>query len=210
MSAFEQISFDSFKCSGSPIQSTSLRDLLEGKSDNSNSRSPQFEASSHGFSPKISIPLPVQKFNVTATTNPMCKCGVPSDLHMVQQECSVKGQRFYGCNQKGQGSCRFFQWYKAESNEGTTQNVCFKCKEPGHWAKDCPSNSSSTNSKQQSNIAGDGGNFTKGNCFAFQKGKCKNGDACPYNHGNGGGNVASKVCFKCKEPGHFSNNCPNR
>ncbi|ELR21299.1 uracilDNA glycosylase [Acanthamoeba castellanii str. Neff] len=65
---------------------------------------------------------------------------------------------------------------------GSDSNVCFKCNETGHWARDCPS----------AGASGGGGGSYGGR-----------------GGGGGGGASSGRPCYKCNETGHWARDCPS-
>ena len=125
---------------------------------------------------------------------PSCHCSFSnrSVLRSVKRECSVKGKKFWSCATIGTGSCKFFQWVvpgangngNGGSDRALDSGVCFKCRQSGHWAKNCP------------NVPGGGGG----------------GEGGSQGSGGGGARGAARenaVCYRCQQPGHYSNECPN-
>lgn len=72
-------------------------------------------------------------------------------------------------------------------NRGNTV-TCYKCKGPGHFAKDCPQASNVNNNRYSS---------------------YSNSSPQPQQSWSSGRNMDNVTCFKCKQTGHYASSCPN-
>ncbi|XP_067670945.1 5'-3' DNA helicase ZGRF1-like [Haliotis asinina] len=54
----------------------------------------------------------------TTSSNPPCKCGIPSKLVQVRKEGPNKGRFFYACEAPRNQQCKFFQWMDQPSSTG--------------------------------------------------------------------------------------------
>jgi hypothetical protein len=159
------------------------------------------------------------KDEITKTDGPDCECGTPSLMLKTVKEGPNQGRFFYTCSTK---SCGFFQW----QDQGDSS---FSGPSRGFQQNSYPPPKSSYQTQNQS--YGNNGDRRKCGCdlvavFKTDKNgrdyyKCpKAGKTCGFfewaegvgNNGpvNGGSSSNSTaVCFKCNQPGHFSNSCPN-
>ena len=71
-----------------------------------------------------------------------------------------------------------------------SQDVCFKCQQPGHWSKDCPGIRSGGGAARAQGPAGSGAANSP-----------PEPSPLPAYRGQ-------DVCFKCQQPGHWSKDCP--
>jgi len=74
-----------------------------------------------------------------------------------------------------------------------SQDVCFKCQQPGHWSRDCPGVGGGR-------LAADAGRRDSG---VFAAGAGSPPEPSPLNAYR-----SQDVCFKCQQPGHWSRDCP--
>jgi GRF zinc finger/Zinc knuckle len=158
------------------------------------------------------------KDEVTETDGPDCGCGTPSLMLKTVKEGPNQGRFFYTCPTK---TCGFFQWRDQDDSSFAGPSTAYQ-------QNSYPPPSSSYQSNNQS--YGNNGDRRKCDCdlvaaFKTDKNgrdyyKCpKAGKTCKFfawadgignNSGSGNGSSnSSAVCFKCNQPGHFSNSCPN-
>ncbi|KAF8893539.1 hypothetical protein BD779DRAFT_1056691 [Infundibulicybe gibba] len=139
--------------------------------------------------------------------NRTCQCNQAAVSRVTQKEGPNKGRRFWVCPSTEQ--CKFFEWDDEPSKvanlgrapstvtgpgDGARPGVCFRCDQEGHWANGrfrfspmgiddshisvaCP-NTNQSSSKRPKSIS----NSTD-----------------PQ--------VPSGVCYKCQQPGHYSQDC---
>ncbi|CAE6516714.1 unnamed protein product [Rhizoctonia solani] len=170
---------------------------------------PNEGGSSGSMIPRSTIPVKRKSAEyVPPDDSRRCNCKLTAVQRTVQKEGPNKGRSFWACPNSEKARCGFFEW-DDDSASGSgggnfpaaarvqprndDQGKCFKCDQPGHW-----SNGEFRDYLIQRQTQG---------CSA-----CPNGDTNPRrqarNEGSAGGD-ASGVCFKCNEPGHWSNACPN-
>lgn len=129
----------------------------------------------------------------------------------------------------GKGGSASTRPISSGSTSAAATATCYKCKEQGHYSKDCPKNTSSSSSgsysyssqQQQGQSSSQSGSGTKGGtCFSCgQPGHWSNN--CPQKAGrvssgagssssSGTSSRASSTCFKCNGSGHWARDCPGR
>ncbi|KAJ3773023.1 DNA topoisomerase [Lentinula raphanica] len=137
-------------------------------------------------------PLPTKNSNSTVPTkrgfsnsssepSRSCQCNERAIKLMCHKQNENNGREFWRCA-KDEGRCKFFEWDddpgSSRASGAQTSTECFKCQQPGHWASNCP-NESSANKKPRK-FGSSGGNYTS---------------------------QQDQACFKCGKPGHYSNAC---
>ncbi|KAJ3761972.1 DNA topoisomerase [Lentinula raphanica] len=143
----------------------------------------QPKAFSSSAGPSLST---VTRSHSTAAPNesPRCECNKPAVTRTVVQDTPNHGRPFWTCEERSyEGRCKFFEWDddpgSSRASGAQTSTECFKCQQPGHWASNCP-NESSANKKPRK-FGSSGGNYTS---------------------------QQDQACFKCGKPGHYSNGMP--
>jgi len=137
-----------------------------------------------------------------------CPCGAGPAKVLTSYSERNPNRRFYRCPKPRGEDCSFFQWVDSQppggfggsgggggyggsggagsygggggGGGGSSTDLCYKCNQTGHWARNCP------------NAAGGGGRGGGYNSGGF---------------GGGGGKKGG--CFKCGLDGHWASNCPN-
>lgn len=113
---------------------------------------------------------------------PPCPCGVPTTQRKVTKESPNKGRPYFACSR---GTCQHFAWADEDPAQprgrsaiatparaglggagggfAQSTDVCYKCNQSGHWAKDC--------TVQAAAPAGGGGNEGRRSdvCFKCQQ-----------------------------------------
>ncbi|OAY73266.1 DNA topoisomerase 3-alpha [Ananas comosus] len=143
-------------------------------------------------SPSSSIPTAPSTTNYQSGSSAPelpCPCGAGSCPVLTTKTGKNVGRQYYRCPADGNGSCGFFKWCDDHisvasqpslalqkrslnnslgsqlSNEKSSSS-CFKCGQKGHWAKDCPNQSSDSYADKA------GSRFvssTSGTCFKCGK-----------------------------------------
>eukprot|EP00929_Paragymnodinium_shiwhaense_P001924 TRINITY_DN10212_c0_g1_i1.p1 TRINITY_DN10212_c0_g1~~TRINITY_DN10212_c0_g1_i1.p1 ORF type:complete len:689 (-),score=128.77 TRINITY_DN10212_c0_g1_i1:335-2401(-) len=148
-------------------------------------------------------------------TGPPCPCGQASVQRTVRKEGRNTGRPFFVCAkpQSDGQRCDFFQWgdqppggaqpsgqggFGAQAGAGgsfssggssSSSSVCFKCNQPGHWARDCTA-SPARGSTPPAAAAPAG---------------------APYGAAGGyGAAAATGTCYRCHQAGHWARDCPNQ
>jgi hypothetical protein len=84
--------------------------------------------------------------------------------------------------------------------------LCFNCKEPGHYASNCPERSNKANT--QGNMKKDLSMIT---CFKCKQ-KGHDSNQCPEKSISmtvvNKGDTSTVQCYNCNELGHYANKCP--
>ncbi|KAF8610285.1 prokaryotic type I DNA topoisomerase [Ceratobasidium sp. AG-I] len=158
-----------------------------------------------------------------------CQCGEPAGERTVTKEGPNKGRKFFTCGKDR--TCDFFEWFDGPSNQGSAGRSSSAAAKP---------QSTIPTKRKSSEFAAQGDDRRCNcKLTAVQRTVHKDGPnkgrsfwACPnsekarcgffeWDDGDGGGQGDQSIargqprddqgkCFKCDQPGHWSNACPNQ
>lgn len=149
-------------------------------------------------------------------TPPLCPGHQESCVIRTTKDGANKGRQFFVCSRPPSDQCKnSFIWLDEYSPNGNNNNnnnnfsssssfqgLCFKCKQPGHFANNCPNNTS-TSSFSSSNFSNNYSSSFKSS--PPSKGPKRKSETNNYSSTK----MDSVTCFKCNQPGHYATNCPN-
>ncbi len=69
-----------------------------------------------------------------------------------------------------------------------SDNICYKCRKSGHFARECTQNSTGENSERRERRSNENNNYSN------------------RNRNSGGSNFGIK-CYRCNKGGHFARDC---